>query len=80
MTEHHGPADREVERAIIARLLSRHYERASLQVALEHIEPPGLEAALERLQQHGVVDALTAESISLSSATQHLDDLGLIGI
>jgi hypothetical protein len=83
MTEHRGPSPehREVERAIVVRLLPRHYERhANLRAALKHIEPPRLGAALERLQQHGVVDTLTADAIRLSACAQHLDDLGLIGI
>jgi hypothetical protein len=83
MTEHRGPSpeNREVERAIIIRLLPRHYERhASLRAALAHIEPNELAAALERLQQQGVVETLTADSIRLSACAQHLDDVGLIGI
>jgi hypothetical protein len=83
MSEHRGPSpeDREVERAIFLRLLSRHYERrTSLQAALKHIEPSRLQAALERLQQQGVVDTLTADSIRISACAQHLDDLGLIGV
>jgi DNA-binding transcriptional ArsR family regulator len=83
MTEHRGspPEDREVERAIVVRLLPRHYERrSSLQAALKHIEPSELEAALARLREHGVVDALTADSIRVSACAQHLDDLGLVGI
>jgi hypothetical protein len=83
MTEHRGPSpkDREIERAIIIRLLPRHYERhTSLQAALAHIEPTRLQAALERLQQQGVVETLTADSIRLSACAQHLDDVGLIGI
>lgn len=83
MTEQRGssPEDREVERAIVVRLLPRHYERrSSLQAALEHIEPSRLDGALERLQQHGVVDTLTTDSIRVSRCAQHLDDLGLVGI
>jgi hypothetical protein len=83
MTEHRGssPEDREVERAIVVRLLRRHYERrSSLQAALKHIEPSALEEALERLQQHGVVDALTTDAIHVSPCAQHLDDLGLAGV
>ncbi len=85
MTEHRGPSpeNREVDRAILMRLLPRHYERrTSLQAALKHIDPPELEAALERLQQQGVVDTLTpdSDSIRLSACAQHLEDLGLIGI
>jgi ABC-type phosphate/phosphonate transport system ATPase subunit len=83
MTEHRGPSpeDREVQRAIVVRLLHRHYERhASLQAALKHIEPSELQAALERLQRRGVVDTLTADAIRLSGCAQRLDDLGLIGI
>lgn len=83
MTEHRGPSPehREVDRAIVVRLLPRHYERrTSLQAALKHIEPSRLQAAFERLQQQGVVDTLTADSIRLSACPQHLDDLGLIGI
>lgn len=83
MTEDCGrsPEDREVERAIVLRLLPRHYERrTSLQAALKHIEPSKLEEALEHLQQHGVIDTLTADSIRLSACAQHLDDLGLVAI
>lgn len=82
MTEHQDPppARRQVERAIILRLLPRHYERrTSLQAALAHVERSELDAALEHLQQHGVVDALTADTIRVSPCAQHLDDLGLLG-
>lgn len=83
MTEHQGPpppALRKVERAIILRLLPRHYERrTSLRGALAHIERSELDAALEHLGQHGVVDALTADTIRVSPCAKHLDDLGLLG-
>lgn len=83
MTEHRGasPEHREVERAIVVRLLPRHYERhTSLQAALKRVERSELDAAVERLREHGVVDTLTADSIRVSACAQHLDDLGLIGV
>jgi hypothetical protein len=83
MTEHRGPSpeSREVDRAIIVRLLPRHYaRRTSVQTALKHIEPSQLGSALERLQQCGLVEALSADAIRVSACAQHLDDLGLIGI
>jgi hypothetical protein len=76
-----SPAGREIERAIVLRLMRRHYERrASVRAALAHIDPSELDAALERLQQHGVVEALTADTIRVSPCAQHLNDLGLFGV
>ncbi len=75
--------DRRVERAIVLQTLRDDHDegwsRAELEAELDHADPITIENALSVLKDEGVIE-LTGETVRASSASMHLDELGMISV